>query len=91
MIMYIIKKREVAAALKEAEVKGEMPRENRLYLTPHASIAPQLYGLPEVHKEGVPLRPIVSIIGSPTYKLVKELAGILSPLAGCRNSAYELL
>ena len=44
--------------------------------------APQLYGLPKIHKNNVPLRPIVSTIGSPCYLLAKELARILSPLAG---------
>ena len=39
-----------------------------------------------MHKEGVPLGPIVSTIGSSTYKLAKELAGILSPLVGHMNS-----
>ena len=47
--------------------------------------SPQMYGLPKVHREGTPVRPIVSTIGSPTYRLTKELARILSPLAG-RNS-----
>jgi hypothetical protein len=32
-----------------------------------------LYELPKVHKEGVSLRPIVSLPGTPTYKLAKEL------------------
>ena len=44
--------RQVAKALKESENKGELPREKRLFLTPHASTAPQLYGLPKVHKKG---------------------------------------
>ena len=42
----------------------------------------RLYGLPKIHKEGVPLRPTVSIIGAPAYKLFKYLAGLLSPLVG---------
>ena len=46
------------------------------------SSAPQLYGLPKIHKNTVPLRPIVSTISSPCYLLAKELARILSPLAG---------
>ena len=79
--------RQVAKALRESEDRGELPKERRLLLTPHASVAPQLYGLPKVHKEGIPLRPIVSAIGSPIYSLAKELARILSPLAG-RTSSY---
>ncbi|BHF57619.1 hypothetical protein SprV_0100056100 [Sparganum proliferum] len=31
----------------------------------------RFYGLPKVHKDGAPLRPIVSLKGTPTYKLAK--------------------
>ena len=41
-----------------------------------------MYGHPKVHKEGTPMRPIVSCIGSPSYNLAKELSCILTPLAG---------
>ena len=37
-----------------------------------------MYGLPKVHKDDVPMRPIVSSIGLPTYRLAKELARILT-------------
>jgi hypothetical protein len=45
---------------------------------------PRLYGLLkiQVHKEGVPLRPIVSNIGASTYQLSKYLPGLLSQLTG---------
>ena len=43
-------------------------------------VTPKIYGLPKIHKEAVPLRPIVSFIGSPTYRLSKYLVNILSPL-----------
>ena len=49
---------------------------------------PRLYGLPKIHKEGFPLRPIVSNTGAPTYQLSKYLAGILSQLTG--NSAHHV-
>ena len=39
-----------------------------------------LYGLPKVHKLLVPLRPIFSACGTPTYKLAKYLVSILAPL-----------
>ena len=41
---------------------------------------PHIYGLPKVHKEGVPLRPVVSCIGSSVHPLAKYLAKILNPL-----------
>uniref|UniRef100_H3A900 Uncharacterized protein n=1 Tax=Latimeria chalumnae TaxID=7897 RepID=H3A900_LATCH len=47
---------------------------------PHAPVPPRFYGLPKIHKEGNPLRPIVSNIGSPTYALTKYLCDIISPL-----------
>ena len=47
---------------------------------------PLLYGLPEVHKADVPLRPIVSFVCSPTYELSKFLAGLLTPLVGLTSS-----
>uniref|UniRef100_H2ZXP3 Uncharacterized protein n=1 Tax=Latimeria chalumnae TaxID=7897 RepID=H2ZXP3_LATCH len=47
---------------------------------PCAPVSPRFYGLPKIHKEGNPLRPIVSNIGSPTYALAKYLCIIISPL-----------
>ena len=44
--------------------------------------APVLYGLPKLHKENTPLRPIISFTGSPTKNLSKDLARILSELTG---------
>ena len=42
--------------------------------------APRLYGLPKIHKQGVPLRPIVSFVESPTHSLSKKTTRILSHL-----------
>ncbi len=52
-----------------------------------------MYGLPKIHKPDVPLRPIVSTIGSATYSLAKHLSKIISPLVGqttsyVKNSAH---
>ena len=41
---------------------------------------PKLYGQPKLHKPGIPMRPIVSFCGSPTYQLSKYLTIILQPL-----------
>ena len=40
---------------------------------------PKLYGLPKLHKSNIPMRPIVSFCGSPTYELSKYLTTILKP------------
>ena len=52
----------------------------RLY--PTGAGSPKFYGLPKIHKEGIPLRPIVSSIGSVSYETSKELARILKSLKG---------
>ena len=51
-------------------------------LHPTGVESPIFYGLPKVHKEGIPLRPIISTRGSVTYEAAKELARILKPLVG---------
>ena len=44
---------------------------------------PAFYGLPKIHKpDPVPVRPIVSSIGSVTYKIAKYVASVLGPLVG---------
>ena len=49
---------------------------------------PKCYGLPLLHKTGVPLRPIVSSRGTVFYETAKELASILKPLVG--KSPYNV-
>jgi len=57
-------------------------------LRPSGSRPPRLYGLPKIHKEGIPLRPIVDNIGSPTYQLSKHLTGLLYYLTG--NTTHQV-
>ena len=42
--------------------------------------SPKLYGLPKLHKPNIPMWPIVSFCGSPTYELSKYLTTMLKPL-----------
>ena len=44
------------------------------------------YGSAKLHKDGAPLRPIVSTIGSSTYKIAKRLNKALAPYAQQANS-----
>ena len=50
---------------------------------PTGASPPKFYGLPKIHKKNIPLRPIVSSIGSVAYGLAKVLANIIKPLMGC--------
>ena len=52
---------------------------NKLF--PSGSRPGILYGLPKVHKAGVPLRPILSSIGTHAYALAKFLVPLLRPFS----------
>ncbi len=51
-------------------------------LTRISEVCPRIYGLPKIHKEGIPLSPIADFTGSPTYEWARHLATILQPLMG---------
>ena len=66
---------------------GELPEGLYCRLRCYSSCTPRIYGLPKVHKPGIPLRPIVSFVTSPTYQLPKHLSYIISRLVGKTSSA----
>ena len=59
----------IANTLKRIRNEGHLDEKLCDFLTPRYSSGPQMYGLPKVHKEGTPMRLIVSAIGSPSYNL----------------------
>ncbi|CAF94542.1 unnamed protein product [Tetraodon nigroviridis] len=63
----------------EKEQAINKPQYYRLY---PGEATPCFYGLPKIHKEGTPLRPIVSSINSVTYNISKFLASIMAPMVG---------
>ena len=75
--------------LKTIKTEGGMNEAlyRRLHLTGAGS--PKFYGLSKIHKEGIPLSPIVSSIGAVSYETSKELTRILKPLMG--KSPYHVL
>ena len=48
-------------------------------LKPTGTQPPRFYGLPKIHKDGTPMRPIVSFTGTPLYEISKYIANILRP------------
>ena len=50
------------------------------FIRPTAAATPSLYGLPKIHKQNTPLRPILSTIGSYSYQSSVWLNKILDPL-----------
>ena len=76
-----IYKKKVINLLQELEKDGVIDRPLYYKLYPGEAV-PCIYGLPKIHKEGAPLRPIISSINSVTYNVAKYLATILAPLVG---------
>ena len=68
--------------LKSIKTEGGINESTYKRLCPTGAGSPKFYSLPKVHKEGTPLRPIVSRIGAVTYSTSKELSRILKPLVG---------
>ena len=71
--------------LRNIKTEGGLNEETYRRLYPTGAGSPKLYGLPKIHKHGIPLRPITSSIGTVTYNTAKELAKILKPLVGLSN------
>ncbi|KAA3677925.1 uncharacterized protein DEA37_0007683 [Paragonimus westermani] len=49
-------------------------------IRPTGTIIPRLYGLPKVHKEGWPLRPILDMCNSPYHSMAQWLTELLEPV-----------
>ncbi|BHF57766.1 hypothetical protein SprV_0100071200 [Sparganum proliferum] len=59
-------------------------------LKPQDAALARFYGLPKIHKQNVPLRPIVALKGTPTYGLAKWLAKHLKKLTdGSEHTAVS--
>ena len=59
-----------------------------LHLLEEAPKPPRLRGLPKIHKEGTPMRPIISGVGSAPHKLAKVLAKPLTRALGSISGAH---
>ena len=75
-------KNKLIALLKTIKTEGGINEATYKRLYPTGAGSPKFYGLLKIHKEGTPLRPIVSSIGAVTYPTSKELSRILRPLVG---------
>ena len=68
--------------LKNIKSEGGLSDESYRKMYPTGAVSPKYYGLPKIHKAGIPLRPIISSTGTATYNTAKELTRILKPLVG---------
>ena len=75
-------KTELVKILTRIQTEGQIDQRGYFSVYPTTETPPKFYGLPKIHKEGRPLRPIVSSCGSITYPSSKLLSKILGPLVG---------
>ena len=66
----------LTALCKNQEISEEDLNDAR----PIGALRPRLYGLPKTHKDGIPLRPILSMIRSAQHKLAQWLDKVIKPV-----------
>jgi len=89
----VIKEEErIVKVLKELNQEGKISDELTATLKPTGSQPPRLYGLAKVHKEGIPLRPVLSMPGSPYHKVAQQVADWLAivPEAQINSSSKKV-
>nr|VZI25339.1 unnamed protein product [Spirometra erinaceieuropaei] len=81
--------REINATLLAMENSGAISPIDRRMARPQETALARFYGLPKGHKEGAPLRPIVSLKDNPTYGLAKWLFQRLKFLTSDSNTTVS--
>ena len=66
--------------LGDIMASGEIMEELFKSIRSTGALRPRMYGLPKIHKDGVPLRPILSMTRSPQYDVSKWLCRVLNPV-----------
>ena len=72
-------KNKLISLFKSIKAEGGINENTNRRLYPTEAGTPKYYGLPKVHKEEIPLRPIISSVGSVTYETARDLSRILKP------------
>ena len=85
--------------VKRMVTSGVLNKKETWLLKSRGSKLPCLYGLPKIHKidrldlrhDGIPLRPILSMVGSPYHALAKWLCKVLSPVKNelCKHTVKD--
>ena len=76
----IKQKKKLINLLKNIKAEGGIDETTYRRRYPTGEGSPKFYGLPEIHKAGVLLRPTLSSRGAVSYETAKKLARILKPL-----------
>ena len=72
--------------LKQLKQNGKITPQLYNKFFPRGSFCPKLYGLPKIHKQGIPLRPIVACTKAPAANIGKWLCTAFKPLLYSQNS-----
>ena len=84
----VIKEEErVQGILKSLLESGKMDEALHNQLKPRGSRPPRLYGLAKVHKNNVPMRPVLSMPASSYHKIGEYVAECLSVVPQCNINA----
>ena len=76
-----LQERALQAFLLRQCKEGEISQEIYERIRPSGSVRPRMYGLPKVHKaDPIPLRPILSMVGSAHHEMARWLAEVLQPV-----------
>ena len=81
--------RGIAKKLRILKQQGIISSQLFERIRPTGTVIPRLYGLPKIHKDGVPLRPILDMTNSPYHALAQWLAELLGPVQQ-RLSSHSL-
>ena len=76
----LTKEDKILRFLRSLKKKGAISQFQYDQLHPVGSGPGLLYGLPKVHKQGNPLRPILAAYNTPSYNIAKFLVPLLEPL-----------
>ena len=80
----------VLSNLKDLKNENKISEELFDKIKPTGSQPPRLYGLAKVHKKNTPMRPVLSMPGSPYYKVANQVAKWLSVVEECNiNSSTK--
>ena len=76
----VLQERALQAFLLRACRNGHISEEVYDRIRPVGSSRPRMYGLPKLHKQDVPLRPILSMTNAPQHAMAKWLTEVLQPV-----------
>ena len=71
---------EICHHLKRVMELNEISENEFNIIKPIGSSRPRMYGLPNIHNAGCPLRPFLSMSGSPQYSFSRWLCSLLQPV-----------